>query len=179
MKARQIVAALAAAVLINAPALVAPAAAFEVVSDAELSEMRGGVLVAGDLAFQFGAVIRTFESGLLSLQTQVTWTPAGPHVEQVMGEGVTTLADAQLAALSGAGGAFLTPGGAAVTHQFSQGQLVNLLMNTNSNRDFQQDIAITLVLPGFEAVQTDMVRQLTGLRIWDDVATSSVGALGQ
>lgn len=148
----------------------------DIVPDAELDELRGGYLVAADLAFQFGAVMRTYENGALSLQTQFVWAPDGQQVTRLFGDGVTELSDADLGGI--AGGVFVTPGGALMTHDHSAGQFMNLLINTENNRDFRQDLAITLVLPGFEATQSDLGRQLMGLRLADEISLGSVFALG-
>lgn len=163
-----------------AGALAAPVrslADIEAVDDAELAEQRGGVLVAGSLAFQFGAVLSTYEDGALSLQTQVTWTPNGPVVQQFVAPGVTPVADPGLSALAGLGEAFQTPGGAVVLHDLAGGQFLNLLLNTQSNHDVRQDLAITLVLPGFGATQEQMSRDLTALRLAGDMASGAMAAL--
>lgn len=153
------------------------AAAYELVPDEELEQARGGVLLAGNVAFEFGAVVRTFENGALSLQTTMTWTPGGMQVDRALGDGVTPVSDAALAAASGLGDLFRTAGGAIVGHSGADGQLVNLILNTQSDQDLRQEMDITLRLPGFEGNQADMIRQITGLRINDELAGSSVAAL--
>ena len=183
MKISSLLGAVAAAATLNLH--VAPAASqtqdgapsFEVVSDEELGEQRGGFLVASDLAFQFGAVMRTYENGALSLQTQLVWTPDGPLVEQSFGEGVTALTSAELDSI-GVGHMYQTAGGAIVMHDLTQGQFTNLLLNTASDRAFSQDLAITLVLPGVGAAPQDIGHQLAGLRLADELNLASVGALG-
>lgn len=150
--------------------------AFEVVSDEELAEHRGGYLVANDLAFEFGAVMRTFENGALSLQTQLVWTPDGPLLQHVLGDGVMALTSAELNAV-GMNDSFVTPGGSIVMHDLTQGSFMNLLINTQSDQSFRQDVDVTLVLPGFLTAQTDMGRQLAGLRLADELSISSIGAL--
>ena len=181
MKLSSLLGAAAAAATLNLH--VAPAAgqiqdgAFEVVSDDELAEHRGGYLLADELAFQFGAVMRTFENGALSLETQLVWTPDGPMLEQVLGEGVTQLTAAELSSV-GLGETYVTPGGSVVMHELAQGQLVNLLTNTYSDRSYRQEVDITLVLPGFGETQADMGRQLTGLRLVDELSFGSISALG-
>jgi hypothetical protein len=153
------------------------AAAYEIVPDEELERARGGVMIAGGLAFEFGAVVRTFENGALSLETQMTWTPEGLKLDQQVGEGVVRLSDAELGAFAGAGDLYRTAGGSLVTHRGADGQLVNLIMNTQSDLDLRQETAITLTLPGFQGQQADMVRQLTGLRLADELAGGALSAL--
>ena len=57
------------------------------VSNAELSGMRGGFLVAGGAQFDFGATIKTMVNGQLALQTNLTWTPQGPSITSLSGLG--------------------------------------------------------------------------------------------
>lgn len=154
-----------------------PAPAFQVVPDEELDTARGGYLLADNLAFQFGAIMRTYENGALSLQTQLVWTPDGPAFQQDAGDGVMALTGPELGAI-GADGFFLTSGGAIVQHDLKAGEFMNLLLNTESGRDYRQDLAITLVLPGFESAQGDMGRQLTGLRLADELSLGAVFAIG-
>lgn len=149
----------------------------EVVSDEELADYRGGYLVAEDLAFEFGAVMRTFENGALSLQTQLVWTPEGPLLQHVVGDGVAPLSAAELGAV-GLNDSFRTAGGSIVMHDLSRGQFMNLLINTQSGRDFRQDVDITLTLPGFGEAQGDMGRQLAGLRLAEELSMGSISALG-
>lgn len=148
-------------------AMAAPAA-----SDAELDDQRGGFSV-GEVAFEFGAVVRTFENGALALQTQVTWTSQGAVVNTTAAPGVVP--DLALSAMSGAG-AFSTASGASVIHNVADGQLANVLLNTASGRDFRQETDATLTLPGFAGVQGDIARNLAGLRLADDVANGAIRA---
>lgn len=162
----------AASLLAIGPALTS-AQAREVMTDEELSQARGGILIAGDIAFEFGAVVKTYEDGALSLETQVTWTPTGPLIQQLAGTGVTPLSDPDLKVLAGMGDAFRTAAGATVIQNVSQGQVLNLLMNTTSGHQFRQDTAITLVLPGFASTQAAISRQVLGLRLGEEVRGAS------
>ncbi|WP_041373554.1 hypothetical protein [Phenylobacterium zucineum] len=178
MKLVTLLAAASAAVALNLGALPAASFDYETVDDAVLQDNRGGMLLAGGVPFQFGAVMSTYENGMLSLQTHLVWTPDGAVVQQIPGDGVIRLDDAALQNMAGAGQTFQTVGGSFVAHDLTQGQLTNFLLNTQSGRDFRQDLELTLVLPGFVGVQNDMGRQLTGLRLVDDLAASSISALG-
>lgn len=145
-----------------------PAQARETLSDDQLADERGGVLVADGVTFDFGAVVRAFEDGKLSLETQVNWTPDGPQVSRLAGEGVTPLPAEAMKALRGLGEAFRTPSGAAVAQNVTEGQIINLLANTSSSHDFRLDTQITLILPGFAATQASISRQVLGLKLADD-----------
>jgi hypothetical protein len=57
------------------------------VSNAELSEMRGGFFTAAGAQFDFGASIKTLVNGKLALQTNLQWTPAGAVTQQLQGLG--------------------------------------------------------------------------------------------
>ncbi|MDB5447142.1 MAG: hypothetical protein JWQ97_2459 [Phenylobacterium sp.] len=81
----------ASALALFTPAAPPGAQGREVLSDEEMADARGGVLVAGNVAFEFGAVVKTFEDGVLSLQTQVNWTPQGANVQQTAGPNVAQL----------------------------------------------------------------------------------------
>lgn len=127
----------------------------------ELDEVRGGFLVAGELAFEFGAVVRTFKDGALALQTEVNWSQAGPVV--------TRLTDDAMIGLAG--------GASQVLQRVENGQLTNILLNTESNRSFRQETDITLTLPGFAATQLNIGGTLAAQRLNDDLSVGAIGAL--
>jgi hypothetical protein len=81
----------ASVIALSTPGSSAVALDREVMSDEEMADARGGVLTAGGVAFEFGAIVRTFEDGVLSLQTQLTLTPQGPQVQQTLGPNVAQL----------------------------------------------------------------------------------------
>lgn len=148
-----------------------PARAMEGLTAAEMGQQRGGFLVAGNVVFDFGAVVRTFENGALTLQTTLTWTPQGPQVVRFVGAGVMA------AGPDAPAGAFITPGGATLVQNVTQGQILSLVLTPASNLDLRQETSVTVTLPGFGPVQADMLRQLSGLRLTRDLASGSVGAL--
>lgn len=57
------------------------------VSNDELSEMRGGFFTAAGAQFDFGASVQTLVNGELALQTNVQWTSAGAVTQQLTGLG--------------------------------------------------------------------------------------------
>ena len=182
MKARCVIAAAVALLSLATPAF-QPAAAREELTDQEMENARGGILEAGGVAFEFGAVVKTFEDGVLRLQTQVTATPNGPQISQTAGQDVSHLTDQLLsqlnAAVGGANaarGAVVTDSGAVIVQQFTPTQITNLIVNTDSNHSFRQDTDVTLTLPGFAGTQADITRQLTGLHLSDDLHSVQVGA---
>jgi hypothetical protein len=181
MKTRHLVATVIAAFTFAAPALLHPAGAREEMTDEEMSEARGGVLVAGNLAFEFGAVMKTYEDGVLALQTQVNWTPQGQQITQTVGPDVTQINDqaatganaalntAVANAIKSPQSVYQTSSGATLVQQAAQNQLLNLVMNTGSGHDFRTDTSVNLVLPGFAATQANITQNLTALRVGQEV----------
>jgi hypothetical protein len=299
MRLRLFLGVAATSLAILAPAAPQSALGREMLTDDEMADARGGVLVAGNVAFEFGAVVKTYEDGVLSLQTRVNWTPQGAQVQRTTGpnvmqvlplpaamhvppvpaaaqvrpvpavmqappvpaaaqvlpvpavmqappvpavaqvlpmpalvqgsptpaapqgspvpaatqsapigsDGVATaivppsaqnvmttaqstlqpIAEApvqqagavtvQPAAPQIAGSlvrdnvqtVYVTSGGANIIHQVTQGQLLNILLNTQNNHQFLQSTDITLVLPGFAGFQAGVMQQLHGMRLADDI----------
>ena len=66
------------------------------VSNDDLSNMRGGFFTAGGAQFDFGASVQTLVNGQVALQTNLQWTPAGAMVQQLAGLGASI--QAQVAA---------------------------------------------------------------------------------
>jgi hypothetical protein len=181
MKTRPMLAAAFAVLAFAAPAAFQPAAAREQLSDEEMDDARGGILVAGNLAFEFGAVMKTYEDGALALQTQVNWTPEGPQVSQIVGPDVASInspAGAELAAnanvalsaaLKNSQSAFVTSSGTALVQNITDNQVLNAVLNTASNHDIRTDTSLTLVLPGFASAQAGMSQGLAAMRIADEM----------
>lgn len=178
MTARLIVAAAVAVLALTSPAF-QPATAREELTDLEMDNARGGILVAGGVAFEFGAVVNTYEDGVLRLQTQLTATPNGPLIQQTAGQNVSQLTGQVLSAVAGASagkGAVVTDSGAVILQQVSPGQITNLIVNSGSDHSFRQDTSVTLTLPGFAGTQADIARQLTGMHLSDDLHSVQIGA---
>lgn len=178
MSARLLIAVAAAALSLATPAF-QPATAREQLTDDEMDNARGGILVAGGVAFEFGAVVNTYEDGVLRLQTQLTATPNGPLIQQTAGQSASQLTNQMLSALAGPSAgrsAVVTDSGAVILQQVSPGQITNLIVNSGSDHSFRQDTDVTLTLPGFAGTQADIARQLTGMRLSDDLHSVQVGA---
>jgi hypothetical protein len=68
------------------------------VSDEELSGMRGGYFTAAGAQFDFGASVQTLVNGKLALQTNLQWTPNGAVTQQLQGlQGLGTQIQSQVA----------------------------------------------------------------------------------
>jgi hypothetical protein len=166
-------------------ALCAPACAedfwgegVEVMQEEELSDLRGGIAIAG-IDINFGAVITTYLNGTPVITTQLTWTDAGAVVEETVGsvgQNIDDLTDEARAALGidgleGANGIVIDDeaGITALVHNVTNGALQGIIINNATGRDLRQDIDITLTAPGFDLVQSALITELVGIRLDDDL----------
>jgi hypothetical protein len=147
-------------------------------SDNELDTYRGGYSPAPDLNYQFGAVLKTFQDGQLALETTLNVSPTGNSIQQTAGAGVTAGTVIGNVDLAGAvGGAFSTPGGTTFVQNVANGQLINMILTTDSNHTYNQQTSVTLVLPGFADVQSQILRNLTGFRLSLDAGAGTIRSL--
>lgn len=180
----------ATALLVASPALSqsSPFDTLAPMSDEELSDMRGGFMTAGGVVFDFGAVVRTYVSGELALETRLTWTPTGPVTEQVTGSlpGWTPLTPGQVGGLDltglapGSSGLVLTDanGTTALVHSVMNGHLQNLVLNAADNRDIRQDMQVTLALPNFDTMRQDFALARLGSQIAQDMDWGGIRGTG-
>lgn len=139
-------------------------------AEGELADLRGGLLFAGGIAFDFGATVRTTINGQLALETRLTWTPEGVVVEDL-----SAVAGASIPEFNGFGLNITDATGTTlVGHRLLDGELQGFIINTGDNRDIRQEMDVNLSLPGFAAIQRDMVTDRLGFRIDMDVADSLV-----
>lgn len=141
----------------------------EVAADeSTLAEARGGFITAGGLTFDLGAVITTWRNGALALQTVLNWSPTGVTTAHSTGTPVAgDILAPGLPALTASGGVAITdPDGATtILHLTGDGQFINTVITSQSEQTIHQDIALTITLPGFEAVQTSLMSDKMGLRL--------------
>ena len=143
-------------------------AGLEPLADEELADLRGGLLFAGGIAFEFGATVRTTIDGQPALETRLTWTPDGIVVEDL-----STLTGGPIPEFSGFGLNITDATGTTlVGHRLLDGELQGFIINTGDNRDIRQEMDVTLTLPGFDLVQRDMLTDRLGFRIGVDVSDS-------
>jgi hypothetical protein len=141
-------------------------AGLEPLADEELADLRGGLLFAGGIAFEFGATVRTTIDGQPALETRLTWTPDGVVVEDL-----SALAGGPIPEFGGFGLNITDATGTTlVGHRLLDGELQGFIINTGDNRDIRQEMDITLTLPGFDIVQRDMLTDRLGFRIGLDVS---------
>jgi hypothetical protein len=132
----------------------------------ELATFRAGLLLAGGIAFEFGAIVRTTVDGRAALETRLTWTPDGVVVEDM-----SAFPDAPIPEFHGFGLTITDATGTTlVGHRLLDGGLQGFIINTGDNRNIRQDLNVTLTLPGFDAIQRDMLTDRLGFRIGSGVA---------
>lgn len=121
-------------------------------TDDELETQRGGFVMADGFVFDFAADLRTFIDGQLALESQLS------------------LSDGALSRVN----AFATPDNATtVLHDFSDGQLLNVLINSANDRTFRQELNLSLTLPGFTDVQKGFDAARLGINLADQVRAVS------
>ncbi len=156
----------------------------EVMDEAEMNELRGGFNVGG-IEIGFGAVVTSRLNGAPVMTTQLTLTDTGTIVEQTMntvGQHLSALTPEQLAALGLAAFAGLDglvinseSGITAFVHNVTNGTLQNILVNTATGQEIEQDIDITLTLPGFEYIQQQLALERFGMQVSDDLHSIAIG----
>jgi hypothetical protein len=156
-------------------------AGLDVMADSEMAELRGGIRLPNGVDLGLGAIVTTYSNGVPVLQTQLTWTDAGTVVDQTMGsigQDITEMTPQQRASLGLDG---LTGGVAiddaegvtALVHNVTDGALQNIIINNADGRHLRQDIAVTLALPNFEAMQQVLALQQLGLHIDRDLRAAT------
>jgi hypothetical protein len=139
-------------------------------ADEELADLRGGLLFAGGIAFDFGATVRTTIDGQPALETRLTWTPDGVVIEDLSVRTGGPIPD-----FNGFGLSIMDASGTTlVGHRLLDGELQGFIINTGDNRNIRQELDVTLTLPGFDAIQRDMLTDRLGFRVSMDVADSLV-----
>jgi hypothetical protein len=159
----------------------------EVIDDADMDDLRGGFTVGG-IEIGFGAVVTSTLNGVPVLTTQITVTDTGEVVEEILnivGQNLADLTPEELAALGlegvdGAAGVIVASesGVTAFVHNMANGSLQNILVNTATGQDIAQDIDVTLTLPGFEYIQSQLSLEQFGMRLSDDLQNVAIGPRG-
>ncbi len=152
----------------------------EVMSSDDMDAHRGGFEI-GNLNFNFGATVTTLVNGVPALVTNLTWTDVGAFVDQTVGQvgqNISGMTPAQLEALglsglNGLGGVVIEDeaGVTALVHNITDGSLQNIIVNNATGRDLSQQIDVTLTLPGFELIQSQLTTEIFGMHLNDDLST--------
>lgn len=137
-------------------------------SDAELSEQRGGFRFGG-MDISFGADIRTYIDGELALQTLINWTNEGASTSTFV-SGVLTPASADqlrngvlstgsITMRVGDNTVYLANGGQTALLQRTDNGIQNILVNTASHITLTQDVTATLTLDGYDSFRSQVDAQ--------------------
>lgn len=117
--------------------------------DAELAEVRGGLMTPIGIDVGFAADIRTYLDGELALETRLVWTDDGVSTQSSGPLGVTATGPGVWSvAVPGAGGS------TEILHDLSANRIVAVALNTASGRTLRQDADLTLTLPGLADLQS-------------------------
>jgi hypothetical protein len=153
----------------------------------ELSNMRGGFLMADGVEFDFGADMQTLVNGQLALQTTVQWSPSGAIVQQTSSTGanVVSIPASSLASEFGMPSVGLvttgveistSSGSIEIAANVTGGQVQNLLINTSNNQTITQNTAVTLAIYNFSSWQQQIALQTVSAQLAKQIlATSSFG----
>ncbi|MGE3250323.1 MAG: hypothetical protein AB7J28_10780 [Hyphomonadaceae bacterium] len=154
----------------------------EIVAEEELSGMRGGFTTPAGLNINFAATINTFVDGQLALATELTFTQAGTVMQTQtgdLGQPLAEIAEETREQLNipgvtdpAATGVVLADeaGVTALVHRTVEGSFQNFVVNDANGRDIEQQIALTITLPGFEIEQANMLLDHLGFQINGDIA---------
>lgn len=156
----------------------------DVISDNDMEDLRGGFDIPRiGITVNFGATVTTIMNGVPVLTTNITWTDAGAIVDQTMANVGVSLdqmteegrAALGLGGLTGAGGVVVQDGSGitALVHNVTEGALQNIVINTATGRNIEQEIDVTLELPGFDMIQQSLTTELFGIRLGDDMRGAS------
>lgn len=173
-------AALASAAAAGDAALFASNAA-ERISDAELSEQRGGFAYQG-LDIRLGAEVRAYLGDELVVQTNFSWTDAALATERIVSTALTpgALAGLQAGMLSGSGlnlragdDVFLANEGQTAFIQRAEGALQNIIINSASNVSLRHEIDARIDIANFAPFQSRLLAD----QVVSALAGMSAGAL--
>jgi hypothetical protein len=156
----------------------------EVIEDAEMADLRGGFDIGG-IEIGFGAVVTSTLNGVPVLTTQLTITDTGAIIQQTLntvGQNLDSLTPEQRAALGldgleGLGGIVIDSesGITAFVHNVTNGTLQNIIVNTATGQEIGQSIDVTLTLPGFEYIQSQLMLERFGMQVSDDLQAMAIG----
>lgn len=160
-----------------------PWADVEVLNEAEMRELRGGVRLPNGVEVNFAATVSTYANDALALRTELTLTSAGLEMHQTVGDlavPLQSLSPEQRASLGlidiGDSGVVILDdtGVTALVQNIGAEGLQNIVFNTGSGRALRQDIDVTITLPGFVEIQRAIGQEIVAARLGADLGAMLV-----
>lgn len=128
-----------------------------------LTSARGELVTGAGLTFGFGARVRTYVDGALSLESTLSLTDKGMVAERAKVNEALTATSGETAAAGGITLPGVNPsdvivlpgdgGATALLQNLTAEQISNVVINTANNRDLRQEVDLTFILPGFAETQ--------------------------
>ncbi len=147
----------------------APVRAAEVLDDAELADVRGGIDIGPFTNLSFACTMTTSVNGQTVLTTTLNVTPQGEQMTQVAGPGTQNLNTSgqfgiNVATLPQSG--VVVPGqsgGGTAIIQNAIGQVMNLVVNTANNQNIVQNTVMTFAASNLSALKQEAAQiSITG-----------------
>ncbi len=158
----------------------------KIVSDDELSGLRGGFVVAG-LDVQLGAHMRTYMNGELVMQTTISYNNSGIVTAQSHSAMLSPASLDALRAGFATGGnvalqigntpVYLSNQGQTALIQRTDGGIQNIALNTASNINLTQQTDITLDVVGYAHFNAEMVQDLVSDSLGNAIAAATARAI--
>jgi hypothetical protein len=156
----------------------------ETVSDAELSQQRGGFVYQG-LDIHLGAEVRSYIGDELVLQTNFSWTDNTAEVQRVISAQLTPAVAAGIVSGDGINlnigndKVFFANQGQTAFIQRTDGSLQNIVINSASNIALRQQVDAQLDIANFGPFQMGALSDRINSSLGDMIGAALVGSIGR